>query len=270
MRGPARAAPAPPRAQPGPWRRPAAGSPVPARGPTAAAARTRTTGRPARRTPGPQTRHRHRRTAARQQLSQITAARSRNGRAAPPGAVRVAGCQVRRRRATPIARISGNDTMSARAASGECRDRQPARPCSRCRRAPNRTPATRPRPARSPRMTPTRRYVLIEKVAEQLAAASTPTPRPLAHTPAGPVARRGTAAHAARPRPPAGILTHRPDTPRRSPISSTTEGSATCGATPPPPCRFSPPRSGRPALGKIRDRRTRPIVPIRSGAVIGP
>ena len=59
------------------WRRRAAGSPVPARGPTAAAAPPRTTGSPACRMPGPRTRHRHRRTAARQQAFQITAARSR-------------------------------------------------------------------------------------------------------------------------------------------------------------------------------------------------
>src|SRR5690242_702127 len=61
-----------------------------------------------------------------------------------------------RRHATPITRISGKRHHERREGTRPGRDRYLGRPCSRCRRAPNRTPATRPRPARSPPMTPTR------------------------------------------------------------------------------------------------------------------
>ena len=166
VRGPARAAPAPPRAQPGPGAVPqrhhpfrprphCRSRPDPHDGQASA---------PDARSADAASASAHSSTAAGLPDHGSTIP---PGHPAPPGAVRVAGCQVRRRRATPIARISVNDTMSARAASGDAVTGT-ARPCSRCRRAPNRTPATRPRPARSPRMTPTRRYVLIEKVAEQL------------------------------------------------------------------------------------------------------
>jgi hypothetical protein len=116
-------------------RRRASGSPVPARSPTPAAARSCRRGRRSSRTPGPRARHPHRRTAARQGSFPVTAPRSRTAARAARGQFVLHAARPAAAPQPEPAISRGNDTMSIPGAPPQRPGRYRNARCSRCRRA---------------------------------------------------------------------------------------------------------------------------------------
>ena len=148
-------APAGAAARPG-WPQPrhrAAQQPAPAPGPTSAAARCHTTGRPAARPPGWRRRQRHRRTTARQAFQTTAATMPAPGHRAPGEPASQPARPGTGPQPQPPGSQATDSAITSRAA--QLGPGQPTPPYAHASRTPNRTPAARPETACSHRTSPT-------------------------------------------------------------------------------------------------------------------